>query len=66
VAAKLGLTRKAVYLRVARDMLPYRKWGRTLVFVEAELDQFLAELPGCSVQRALDMNALTEAGTWRR
>lgn len=53
VAAKLGMTPKAVYVRVTRGEIPHRRWGRKLVFCEAEIDHFLSALPGVSVLGAL-------------
>ena len=44
---------KALYQRVSRHQIPFRRWGGRLVFVEEEIDQFLAALPGISVEEAV-------------
>ncbi len=48
----LGMTPKAVRQRVARRMIPFRKWGGRICFVKAELDAFIASLPGCHLEEA--------------
>lgn len=54
-AAKLGLTVQGVYKRIARNQVPYRKMGGRVRIPEKDLDEFMAGLPGCSVDRARDM-----------
>jgi excisionase family DNA binding protein len=41
-----GHTPPAQYKLVARGKIPYRKFGRKLLFKKSELLQFLDELPG--------------------
>ena len=48
----LGTTEKAVRQRVARRMIPFRKWGGRLLFVTAELESFVNSLPGCTLEEA--------------
>ena len=48
-AAFLGVTEKTLRARVARHQVPFRVWGGRVVFVRAELDKFLDQLPGCSL-----------------
>jgi len=48
-AAFLGVTEKMLRARVARHQVPFRVWGGRVVFVRAELDRFLDQLPGCSL-----------------
>lgn len=48
-AAFLGVTEKTLRARVARHQVPFRIWGGRVVFVRAELDKFLDQLPGCSL-----------------
>lgn len=48
----LGTTEKAVRQRVARRAIPFRKWGGRICFIKAELDTFLASLPGCTLEEA--------------
>ena len=52
-AELLGTTPKAVRQRVARRMIPFRKWGGRICFVRAELDSFIASLPGCDLEEAI-------------
>jgi excisionase family DNA binding protein len=46
VAILLGRTPKSIYHMVERGLLPYRKLGRRVVFLQAELDEFIEALPG--------------------
>jgi excisionase family DNA binding protein len=46
VARLLGRTPKAIRRMVERGQLPYRKLGRRILFLRAELDEFIAALPG--------------------
>ena len=45
-AALLGITTDAVYRKIARGQIPYRKWGRRVLFKHTELLAFLENLPG--------------------
>jgi hypothetical protein len=45
-AVYLGKTEKALYISVGRRQIPYRKWGKKLVFDRVELDKFITGLPG--------------------
>ncbi|RMH07490.1 MAG: DNA-binding protein [Nitrospirae bacterium] len=40
-AAVLGLSEKAVRYRVSRRQLPFRRWGRRVIFLRSELMAFL-------------------------
>lgn len=53
VAERLGLTPKAVRQRLLRGQLPYRKFVKGVLVPVAELEEFLAALPGNSVAAAL-------------
>lgn len=58
LAARLGLTERAIRGRVARHLIPFKKMGARVVFLGAEIDAWLASLPGCSlaeVQQNVDM-----------
>jgi excisionase family DNA binding protein len=46
VALLLGRTPKAVRRMVERGQLPYRKLGRRVLFLRAELEEFIEALPG--------------------
>lgn len=45
VAQMLSTTEKAVYTLVQRRRIPYRKFGKRLVFLREDLEEFLRSLP---------------------
>ena len=45
-AALIGITTDALYRKIARGQIPYRKWGRRVLFKHTELLAFLDNLPG--------------------
>ena len=49
-AAFLNRTEAAIYRLVARRQIPYRKYGRRLVFRRSELEQYLEALPGVTLE----------------
>lgn len=49
----LGVTEKTLRARVARRLVPFKRFGGRVVFVKIELDAFLTSLHGCSVDEAL-------------
>jgi excisionase family DNA binding protein len=51
MAALLGCSEQAVYRRVYRQALPYRKMGRKVIFLRQEVEAFLHELPVLPLQR---------------
>lgn len=53
-AAFLGLTEKMLRARVARRLIPFRRFGGRIVFVRRDLETFLAALEGCSAEEAVD------------
>jgi hypothetical protein len=54
VAVLLGTSEKCVRARVARQLLPHRKWASRVVFLRAEVMAFLSQLEGCTVDQALE------------
>ena len=50
----LGISEDTVYARVARRLLPFKRWGGRLVFIEAQLMPFFEALPGCSPEEAME------------
>jgi excisionase family DNA binding protein len=48
-AASTGYTSTALYRKVARRQIPYRKHGRRLLFKRSELLEFLEALPGVRI-----------------
>jgi excisionase family DNA binding protein len=53
VAPQLGLTEKALRLRLLRGQIPYRKLGARVLIAEEDLERFLAALPGQTVEDAV-------------
>jgi hypothetical protein len=53
-AELLGVTEKVIRARASRMMLPHRRWGKRLVFVKRELEDFFRTLPGCSMETAIE------------
>ncbi|HJY84460.1 MAG TPA: helix-turn-helix domain-containing protein [Candidatus Binatia bacterium] len=45
-AALVGLTEHALWQRIYRGQFPHRRWGRSVIVLQDELDQFLQTLPG--------------------
>ena len=45
VAELLGCEQQAVYARVYRGALPAKRWGRKIVFIKKDLEEFLDALP---------------------
>jgi predicted DNA-binding transcriptional regulator AlpA len=49
VAQRLNMTPAAIYQAAARGRLPCRVWNGRLLFLAAELDEFLRALPARAV-----------------
>src|ERR1051326_7411261 len=57
-AAFIGCTPQALSRDVERRIVPFRRKGRRIVFIRAELEQFYAEyLPGCDLETARENRA---------
>ena len=52
-AAFINRTEAAIYRMVARRQIPYRKYGRKLIFKRTELQQHLERLPGVSLEEVM-------------
>jgi excisionase family DNA binding protein len=52
-ATYLGKTKKAVQKLVERRQIPFRRAQRRLIFDFYELDQWVASLPGATLQEAM-------------
>jgi excisionase family DNA binding protein len=50
VAEFLGRSEQAVYKLVYRKQLPYRKLGGKVIFIRKELEQYLDQLSGLTVE----------------
>jgi excisionase family DNA binding protein len=52
-ACYLGVTEDALYQSIKDKSVPHHRWGRKIIFLPRELDEWLAKLPGVSVAEAL-------------
>ena len=52
-AAFLGCTEETVRARIERQLLPHRRWGGRVICVRADLEEFLRQLEGVSVDEAV-------------
>ena len=57
-AQELGITQKALRARVARQTVPFRRWGGRIIFLTPELREYLEKLPGCRIDEALRNNRM--------
>jgi hypothetical protein len=53
VADMFGTTDKVIRARVARGLIPHRRWGGRIVFLKSELLAFLSRLEGVTPDEAL-------------
>ena len=53
VAGWLGVSEDMIRARVARQLIPYRKWGGRIIFRRSEVDRYFEQLEGVSVEEAL-------------
>ena len=53
LAEEQGMTQNTIRARVERGVLPYRKWGGRIVFIRSEIEEYFQNLPGRSVNEAL-------------
>ena len=53
VADWLGVPQGMIRARVARQQIPYRKWGGRILFRRSEVIRYLEALEGVSVEEAL-------------
>ena len=52
-AVFFGETQKMLRAQVARGTVPHRRFGGRIIFIRAELEEFLKQLDGCSVRDAI-------------
>jgi excisionase family DNA binding protein len=50
MALLLGCSEMAVYNRALKRQLPHRKMGKRVIFLKAEVERFLDELPGMRLE----------------
>lgn len=60
--AFLGGTEKQTRGLVARRLIPFRRLGARIYFVRAELEQWIQELSGCSLDEATENLRAREGG----
>lgn len=48
-----GFTKWGLYNMVRRRQIPYRKRGKRILFIRAELTQWVQNLPGVNIEEAL-------------
>lgn len=65
-AAFLGCSEKTVRAKVGSHLLPFRRLGSRIVFRRAELEAFLDDLPGVSVDEVKENLALRSGDMVRR
>lgn len=63
LARELGDTEKGIRSKVARGLVPYRRLGSRIVFIDDEISGWLRHLPGVGVDEALK-NQAERNGDW--
>jgi len=58
----LGWSAKKTYGMVDRRLIPYRRSGGRIVFIKAELEAWLAGLPGVTLAEAVENRSMRYAG----
>lgn len=48
----MPITERAVWMRIYRNQLPHRRWGRRVLIPVRELERFLNNLPGVDAEEA--------------
>ena len=56
-AVETGKTERAVWHDIYRGKIPHRRWGRKILVPRAELEEFLASLPGTTAEEAAEKAA---------
>jgi excisionase family DNA binding protein len=65
-AELLGTSEKTIRARVARQLIPFRRLGSRIVFRRHELETFLDDLPGVSIEAARENLAMRPGEAVRR
>lgn len=65
MAAQLGVSQKKLRGDVARGMIPFRRHGGRIVFIETEVLDFFQRLPGVSASAALANHAVRQSRSLR-
>lgn len=53
VSILLNTSERAIRQRISRGQLPFRRNGRSIWFIENELEEFIRRLLGTTVEQAL-------------
>lgn len=53
-AVFLGETEKGIRGKVSRGLIPHRRLGGRIIFIKAELEQWLLTLPGVTLEEAVE------------
>jgi len=61
-SALCGFSEKQTRALVARGLIPHRRLGGRIIFLRAELEQFLASLPGVTPHEADENRSLRYVG----
>jgi hypothetical protein len=48
----MGTTDRVIRSLVAKGIIPYRRLGNRIVFLRSEIENWLTNLPGCSMEEA--------------
>jgi len=51
-ASLLGTSTRSIRGLVAKKVIPFRKLGSRIIFLRSEIESWVANLPGCSVEEA--------------
>ena len=54
VATMFDVTERSIEAMIARRQIPFRKLGKRVIFLRAELELFFQSLPGTGVEEALE------------
>lgn len=49
-AVLVGLTERACWQQIYRGRFPFRRWGNKVVILQEELEEFLKNLPGPTLE----------------
>lgn len=51
-AREIGTTDRALWMQIYRGRFPHRRWGKKVVILRDELEEFLRTLPGLTAAEA--------------
>jgi len=56
-AGLLNQTERAIWMKIYRHQIPYRRWGKRVFILTEELEEFLKALDGVSADEAAERAA---------